>query len=379
MPRKRVDPNALTESECYGALEIDHGNYYEWTAKGPILIPFIDQGDQVALLAHLDRFVAAIGNIDEHEWAQATKGGQPPSLQDLDLGYDSAQLERFIQLVEDCHVQNKLQYSEPFQIFTQAYIGANEWAISLLLPQAPVRQNLKKRNKERECKLIQLLHSAVLSKPYKRRLSHRKEAATNNYKAGGEFLNTLFDTHSKLQVARIELGYAPKKWATLAAAKIDLQKFWNHARGKSYDNIFGDLVGYAKKLEFSSLKGYHFHLILLFDETFPRDIKIRVTEVGDFWKQITKGRGDAFDCRISHNEFHQAGIGVVRRADQLARDRLLKYGIEYLTIKDQYLKPFAPKTRIFETSQEKSLITKRRKQEEAQRVALERRVRQQAV
>ncbi|MCY1222954.1 hypothetical protein D9M72_350630 [compost metagenome] len=399
MPRKRIHPNALTESECYLALAMDHRIVYERIADGRVAIQFTDIGDQVALLMHVDRLVAAIGSIDDPTWEQVNAKNSPPSLSDLGLQYEKTLLRRLVELTDvqihptirfkprferkqgdakpmELPQLDELLHSEPFHIFKQACIAATEKAAHL--PLAPRKSNRKGIAERYEQDLIPLIRSSVSSRSYKRRLSHRKEAATCNCKTGTALVNTIFDAHPALQVVRLELGYAIPAWADIATAKRDMQNFWNRARGTSYESIFANLAGYTKKLEFTFSRGYYFHLILLFDEATSRSNDIRVAEVGGFWKKVTQGRGDAFDCSLSPNEYHQAGIGIINRSDQAARDQLLKYGIEYLTMKDQYLKPHAIRTRIFETSQEKSWLTKRRKQENARQFAMEREARQQA-
>lgn len=368
MPRKRADPSALTQSECYAQMAIDHQTFYQRNAQGQLTAYSTDDGEQVSWLARLDRFVAMTEAVDEAIWEKVTTEGLKPILRALAPGVDASRLRRFIQLADDSSVQRNLHFSEPFQIFVQARNAARhpEETASLDQRTQPRKKNITKEKEEDLIHLLKTLRSRIFERTYRRRLSHRKEAATNNFKRGKKLFEELFEAKSALAVARLELGHLNKPCFDISSAKADVKRFFNNLRSASSRSSLSELLGYVWKLEFTPSRGYYLHLVLIFEAISVRNPAPRVAEIGELWRHLTLGRGYAFDCSLSPNAFHQVGIGVLKRDDRSARDEFLKYGIEYLTMKDQFLKPYAPKTKLFDASQFRSVNTKLKKQERGQ-------------
>ncbi|MET3916832.1 hypothetical protein ABID97_003614 [Variovorax sp. OAS795] len=391
MPQKPPRIDALTDAELYRGVAADHAAQDPRSDGAGMQSAVLDEQVRVEMLYAVDRLVAAIRATDDLEqWMPRGSYWWPDPAKSLTWdGYT----QRFRQIVEQLRVfqqLNKLDYSPSFDLFSRvlfdfAFPTENGPTPSLASPEKwtrPVlgledaqyqmmeRRNLGRRKLE-ERRLFEAIRTELRSKAHARQLSRRKEAATEHYKSGKALLDKLFIELPELLVVRVDLGYLPGHWPDLAKAREDVRRFWNISRAKKYASTFASLAGYIKKLEYTYMRGYHFHLILLFDARAGRDVAIRIQELEKFWRNMSHGRGKIFDCRQSLNEYNRAGIGIIHRNDLQSRAKLLKYGLEYLVFKDLCLKPKRSGARAFETSQFRSLQTKRGQQEKARQLGLE--------
>jgi hypothetical protein len=164
-----------------------------------------------------------------------------------------------------------------------------------------------------------------------------------NYKSLIDYINYLFDEYKRLLVLRTDFHYrkdVDTKYLTenernerYWQAKKDLEHFLNNRRSNT---IFDHMVGYAWKLEFAPITGFHYHLFFFFNEKMVRqDVKL-AQRIGEYWQNnITQGRGRYFNCNRKKNEYKFLGIGKIRRKDVEKRKGLEK-AAEYLTKTDDH-------------------------------------------
>lgn len=181
----------------------------------------------------------------------------------------------------------------------------------------------------------------VRDKNLKRKVYEREYNSVRNYKSGKVYLDSLFNTYSKLMVFRIDFGYIAeeREKITQEQARKDLERFLNNQRGNS---LFKYMVGYIWKLEFGARKGLHFHFIIIFNgANVQKDVYV-AWKVGEYWKnKIAPNRGSYWNCNLEKDKYklygEGIGIGTISHFERDKRRYFLNV-LGYLTKKDQYLR-----------------------------------------
>lgn len=165
----------------------------------------------------------------------------------------------------------------------------------------------------------------------------RKEQANANFRSMNTYVNQLFAKYSRLEVIRLDLGYAKewRDWVTLEQAMANIERFFNN---RHHNKLFKHMVGYIRKVEWSTEKRFHFHLVLFFDGAQLWTDSHQSMMVGEYWNTtITQGKGKYYSCNLSKSNYKRLGIGTVKHDDQEKRENL-KLVIGYLCKSEQYLR-----------------------------------------
>ena len=133
-----------------------------------------------------------------------------------------------------------------------------------------------------------------------------------------EYLIQLTKHYSKLLFIRIDLSIALDHQHEVGIEQFNhyLRIFIN--RIQNQDTCFKDLQGYAWAIEQGEKKGYHCHVLLIYDgHKHQSDFGIAL-QVGQCWKQITENKGYFFTSNSTEykNKFDQKGmlgIGMIYR------------------------------------------------------------------
>ncbi|AXY61160.1 YagK/YfjJ domain-containing protein [Acinetobacter sp. WCHAc010052] len=133
-----------------------------------------------------------------------------------------------------------------------------------------------------------------------------------------EYLIQLTKHYSKLLFIRIDLSIALDHQHEVGIEQFNhyLRIFIN--RVQNQDTCFKDLQGYAWAIEQGEKKGYHCHVLLIYDgHKHQNDFGIAL-QVGQCWKQITENKGYFFTSNSTEykNKFDQKGmlgIGMIYR------------------------------------------------------------------
>jgi hypothetical protein len=163
-----------------------------------------------------------------------------------------------------------------------------------------------------------------------------KKVIQQNYDSAVDYVNSLFEVHSKLQVLRLDLSYRKEVANTLTIddAKKDIQHLLNNRRSKP--SLFSDCVGHIWKLETTEEKGPHFHTAFFYDGSKILHDAHWAGKIADYWKdRITNGRGIAFNCNAKKGEYQKVGIGQISHSDGEKRSNLVTEVLPYLTKTDQ--------------------------------------------
>ncbi len=163
-----------------------------------------------------------------------------------------------------------------------------------------------------------------------------KKLNQQNYDSAVNYVNSLFDNYSKLQVLRLDLSYQKEyaKTLTVGDAKQDIQHLLNNRRSKP--TLFKDCVGHMWKLESTPDKGPHLHAAFFYDGSKVEKDAHKASKIGQYWKdRITEGRGLHFNCNAKKAEYEKCGIGKISHSDEEMRNNLLTEVLPYLTKEDQ--------------------------------------------
>ncbi|MEK5771302.1 inovirus-type Gp2 protein [Acinetobacter variabilis] len=150
-----------------------------------------------------------------------------------------------------------------------------------------------------------------------------------------EYASALIHHYARTLVVRVDLSIK-KEYQAL----YNIQVF-NEAleillrRIADQDTCFSSLYGYAWALEHGVSKGYHCHLLLMYDGNVHRDGYELGEWVGECWEQITHGYGYICNCNRSNYmaKFEAKGtlgIGMIHRTDDQQVHNFLNYVVPYL-------------------------------------------------
>jgi hypothetical protein len=184
------------------------------------------------------------------------------------------------------------------------------------------------------------LRAGARTPEFKTVLERYRRSCDKNTRSMRRYIDAIFRySGSRHLVIRLDLGYAMEEsWATgrqtsvtLKQAKKDLVKFQRYLR----DHL--PTTGFAAKLEYGLLRGYHFHaLIFLNGHLMQKDVLIAQT-LGEHWRSvICEGQGRYWNCNAEHYE--DRGIGMVDYTDGLKRAALVNKVATYLTKVDFWLR-----------------------------------------
>lgn len=165
--------------------------------------------------------------------------------------------------------------------------------------------------------------------------------AKENTKNIKNYLYQLFHHYAKLLIVRVDLGYFNE-----SKSQINIAHFYEHVqtlrnRLSNKDTCFEHLHGYAWALEQGPKRGYHVHLLLIYDGTKVQNGSYYAQQVGEKWSYITRGHGSYFNLHDQKyiNQLKAAGcdigIGMLLRNNESDWERLLPV-IEYLTDPNKY-------------------------------------------
>ncbi len=181
------------------------------------------------------------------------------------------------------------------------------------------------------------------SAPHKRQLRNFQRAASKNLKGALDYVNHLFEHHSRLLVVRVDLSYQKKivksKTVPVNTTRQHCKRLFKRIKTHS---LFEHCLGYIWKLEYGQYKGFHYHTCFFFDGSKVRGDVSLARRIGEFWKnEITEGKGLYFNCNAIANSYAHSGIGDIHYTNQEKRGTLQKV-ITYITKVDMAVRLILP-------------------------------------
>ncbi|WP_151813876.1 YagK/YfjJ domain-containing protein [Acinetobacter ursingii] len=134
------------------------------------------------------------------------------------------------------------------------------------------------------------------------------------------YLDNLIGHYSKLLFVRVDLAYLKEK-----QHQVDIRMFQQGVREllgfiQDRDRCFSDLEGYAWALEQGEDKGFHCHLLLIYNGSTHQNDYYFADQTIQRWKEITLDQGYGFNCNTPEHkdQFRKRGslgIGMIHRDD----------------------------------------------------------------
>lgn len=133
-----------------------------------------------------------------------------------------------------------------------------------------------------------------------------------------EYIKQLTQHYSKLLFIRVDLSIELKHQHEIGIEQFNqyLRTFIN--RVQNHDTCFKDLHGYAWAIEQGEQKGYHCHVLLIFDgHKHQKDFGMAI-QVGQCWSEITANKGYVFisnapEYKAQFQQKGTLGIGMIHR------------------------------------------------------------------
>lgn len=168
------------------------------------------------------------------------------------------------------------------------------------------------------------------------------------------YMNQMLNHYSRLLIVRVDLGYSKD-----TIHRVSIETFHKHLKklreliGKT-ESCFEELEGHVIALEQGHDRGYHVHLLLLFDGSKRCKDTYIGKLVGEKWQKITGGLGRYYNCNNpSYKKEQEAlgrlGIGMIHRRNPKEVQNAISASL-YLTQpdkKNQHLRVKLPKMKTF--------------------------------
>lgn len=191
---------------------------------------------------------------------------------------------------------------------------------------------------------------------HRKDIRRHRENEVRNTKSLSKKLDKAINRYSKLEVVRVDLAYKQKYHDI-----TDIENFYDDLERLrknigSRKKLFKGLVDYAWALEQGETKGYHCHLLLIFNGHQRQKGWAIADKVGQLWKSITAKQGYYFNCHDpeqikKYSEMGVLGIGRIHRGSSI-EVRNMRNAVLYLVNpekEDQYLRvKHNPKMRTFQ-------------------------------
>lgn len=182
------------------------------------------------------------------------------------------------------------------------------------------------------------------------RKHHRQRS--RNLKTLRESFDNLLDRHCKLLLVRVDISYGYETNTSIWQFDADLRMLRSRIQNK--DTCFRHMLGYHWAIEQGREKGYHCHLLFIYNGSQRMKDGYYGDRIGDLWQEITQGDGCYFNCnRSAHKENYRRqqtlGIGMIHRNRQQEVANAIQ-AIRYLAHRDkedQHLRARIPRMRCF--------------------------------
>ncbi|MGN2243411.1 inovirus-type Gp2 protein [Frateuria sp. GZRR33] len=194
---------------------------------------------------------------------------------------------------------------------------------------------------------IRDLRYAARESGFQKSIDDQERAARKNAASLLKYIRELHEMFAKLVVVRLDLGYSKEYREELEDKELNPSTVKKHFKQllKYLRRKFPTLVGYVWKLEYGTLKSYHYHLMLLFNGHEVRKDVTLGQLVGEHWVNVaTEGSGTYWNCNARKDTYSKLGllgIGTIRYSDTELRAGLEKAAL-YLAKVDYYVKLNAP-------------------------------------
>ncbi|MDH1712791.1 YagK/YfjJ domain-containing protein [Acinetobacter johnsonii] len=173
-----------------------------------------------------------------------------------------------------------------------------------------------------------------------------------------QYLTKLITHYSELLFVRVDLGYLKEQQVDIGIENVQQHMSILRNRIANQDGCFMGLRGYAWALEQGGDKGYHCHLLLIYDPSKRQNDWYLADQVWQMWNSITGNIGVHFNCNTTEHKQKfmrndRLGVGPIRCSNSVEVANALNAAM-YLVNPEKYaqhLRAKLPRMRSFGTGQ----------------------------
>lgn len=150
---------------------------------------------------------------------------------------------------------------------------------------------------------------------FRKKVKQRNERLRNNEKKAFNYIDTIFQHHSRLLFLRLDFHLKMPERNWLYQHRRIRKYFSSFLNDRRSNKFFNHELGYLWKFEHGESMGGHYHLMIILDGAYVQKDEFIAWQIGEFWKKITKGKGTYFNAnskKYLKNNFSSIGIGVGR-------------------------------------------------------------------
>lgn len=150
-------------------------------------------------------------------------------------------------------------------------------------------------------------------------------------------IDSLFNIHTKLLFVRIDTHYTKQtsQFIDIEEAKNDREVFLREVKKR-----FNHLISYFWKVEYGVERGFHHHIMFIFNGSkLQNDISLG-KQLGDLWVSLGKNQRTYYNCnadRQKYLDWGTYGIGAIHYMDIEKRNNLIDYVVNYQLKPDENL------------------------------------------
>lgn len=162
----------------------------------------------------------------------------------------------------------------------------------------------------------------------------------NNQKELLSYVHSIIQDHYKVLVVRVDLSYLKE-----SIQQVNIHSFYRHIktlcdRLKDKNGCFKHLLGYSMALEQGVSKGYHAHLLLIYNGSERKGDEHIAYQVIQKWQDISFGLGYGFNLHSKEykkkfEKNNRLGIGMIHRDNREEVENILLV-TSYLTQPEKY-------------------------------------------
>lgn len=170
------------------------------------------------------------------------------------------------------------------------------------------------------CAQLKALRAILLR--YRADVIHEIESfQRQEYRNQKEFLSyvqSIIQDHYKVLIVRVDFAYLKH-----SIEQVSIQTFYGHIeqfcrRLKDKNGCFKYLLGYGIALEQGVTKGYHAHLMLIYNGSERQQDEYLAQQVLQLWHEISSGLGSGFNLHTkeykdNYRKSKKLGIGMIHR------------------------------------------------------------------
>lgn len=189
---------------------------------------------------------------------------------------------------------------------------------------------------------VSQLQKLILSQreKVKEHLQRYKEQQQRNHASIQSYMRTIIKDHHKLLLVRVDLSYTKQRHG-----QIGFQDFYQHIQKlrqllKDQQGCFAELKGYVLKLEQGRDKGFHAHLLFIYNGSKRQNDTFLGQAVIDKWREIVGEGAIGNNCNsVKYKQrYRQTGrlaLGMLHRDDEQMINNVMLL-LNYFASEDKY-------------------------------------------